>query len=140
MAKGTRGSQKEEDSRIRGKGTPGISRNGRCMACGEEPHSRDSKGGKRDRLQDRERACKAWNRNCNRCGSRGHLEKQCRTSLRMEEEIEAANKESPQEEGEDRNKERRREEKRRWQHPGDHQDQGGEWERQYGGEDERRPT
>ena len=140
MANGAGKSQKEEDSRIRGKGTPGISRNGKCMACGEEPHSRNSQGRKRNRLQDRERACKAWNRDCNRCGSRGHLEKQCRTSLRLEEEVKAAKKESPQGEGEDEYKEERREEKRRWQNPGDYQDQEGEWERQYGGEDEPRHT
>ena len=125
----------EEDSKIRGKGTPGISRNGRCMACGEEPHSRNSQGRKRNRLQDRERACKAWNKNCNRCGSRGHLEKQCRTSLRMEEEATGA-KGTPQGEGEDRNKETGGMEKRRWQHPGDHQDRGGDWERQYGGNED----
>ena len=104
------------------------------MACGEEPHSRKGQGRKRNSLQDRERACKAWNRNCNRCGSRGHLEKQCRTRLKEEEKI--ADTEATQGEGEDRSEETRRDDIRRWQHPGDHQDRGGEWEKQYGGEEQ----
>ena len=57
----------------------GITPQGKCTACGEEPHSPKQDGKPANTMEDRKQKCKAYDKDCHKCGKKGHLGKVCRS-------------------------------------------------------------
>ena len=107
---------------------PGVTQEGKCAACGEEPHSPKKDGKPVNTMQDREQKCKAWDKLCHKCGKKGHLGRVCRSKPGTQG---GAGGENPA--GQEDEPQAGAATTYQWNgSPGDHEDWNAEWENQYG--------
>ena len=107
-----------------------MTQEGKCAACGDEPHSPKKDGKLTNTMQDREQKCKAWDKLCHKCGKKGHLGRVCRSSKPGTQGA-AGGENATEQEGEPNVGAAAT--TYEWSgSPGDHEDWNSEWESQYG--------